>query len=419
MLFHLIKKDILVLIRNRSMLVQLLLMPTVLICILGFALSGMMGGDQAVLKAKVYMVNHGLEKKELQQFINEVDTSTVLPPEAKVQIKEAATTVLPISMLQDQVLASKEVKKSIHVKNALPSELKELKKGDKATVIVEIPEGFTYDFLQHMFFQKGEAPTLKVLSNEADPLSSNMFKGILDSFQEQYAFSNLLQQEKLPVNLNDQPLIKISKETVDQTPIISSAAYYTVGMGMMFIYFIVSNLAAFAYQEKDLHMYSRIVLSNVSPWSYLSSYFISGMLLAFIQICILFGTSVLLYDVQIPSLPLFALITFCVCLGVGGFTAFITAITLKFKNENVPNFFSAIINFFCFFGGSFVPISTFPEWMQNVGSYTLNGAGLMAFTNMMQEYDISYFSSHLWTMVAYSVILLILAFVFFPRRGEA
>lgn len=419
MLFQLIKKDLLVLIRNRHTIVQLLVMPTVLICILGFALSGMMGGELSVLKAKVYMVNHGSEQDELEQFIKEVEQSTVLPPEAKAQITKAASSILPITMLKEQVLANKEMKKSIELNDASPNELNQLKEDDKATAIVEIPEGFTYDFLQYLFFQKGEVPTLKLLHNEADPLSSNMFIGIVESFQEQYAFSNLLQKEQLPADLNSQPMIKVSKETVDETPLISSAAYYTIGMGMMFIYFIVSNLAAFAYQEKELHMYSRIVLSNVSPWSYLSSFFISGTLLAFIQLCILFGTSVLLYDVKIPSISLFLLITICACLGVGGFTALITAISLKFKNETIPSFFSSFITIFCFFGGSFVPISTFPEWIQTVGSYTLNGAGLKAYINMMQEYDVTVFSTQLWTMLTYAVVLFILAVCIFPRRGEA
>lgn len=418
MLIHFIKKDMLILLRNRHTIIQLLLMPTILICILGFALSSMMGEDTAALKPKVYMVSHGSEQKELQQFLAEVNASTVLSPIEKTTIAQTAPAVLPLSMLKDNVLADKEVKKSITLKEALASELKKLKKGDKATTIVEVPNGFTYDFLQYMFFQKGKAPTLKVLQNEADPLSGSAFMGVLDTFQEHYAFSNLLQKEHLPTTLSEKEMIKITKESIDQTPILSSAAYYTIGMSMMFIYFIASNLAAFAYQEKENHMYSRILLSNVSPLSYLGSFFVSGTLLSFIQVCILFGASVLLYDVNIPSISLFLLITLCVSLGIGGVTTFITALTLKFKNENIPSFFSSIIAFFCFFGGSYVPISTFSDGLQTIGSFTLNGAGLQAYMKMMQEYDMSMYSNQIWTLLGYAVVCLIIAVVLFPKRGE-
>lgn len=419
MLFQLIKKNMIVLIRNRSNLIQLLVMPVVLIAILGFALSGMMGGDSAVLKAKVYMVEHGSEDAELQEFLDEVERSNVLPEEAKAQISEAAKGISPVALLKEQVLTSEELSGTIEFKVASPDDLNDLKKDEKSTAIIEVPKGFTYDFLQNIFFQKGEAPALKLMQNESEPLSNNMLSGILEDVQEQYAFSNFLQKEQLSMKIDEPPAVRIAEETVNESPAISSAAYYTIGMGVMFIYFIVSNLSAYAYQEKSFHMYNRILLSNVTSWCYLGSYFISGALLAFIQLCILFGSSVLLYDVRIPSIPLFFLITICASLGIGGFTAFITALSLKWNSEKISDSFSSIITFFCFFGGSYVPISTFPDWFQTVGSFTLNGAGLKAYMNMMQQYEMDVFSNQLWTMLAYGVLLFILAVGIFPRRGEA
>ena len=123
MIGHLIKKNIVVLLRNKHIFAILLLMPIVLISILGFALSDMMSEDSEPLKANVYLVEHSSEEDDTERFLAELDQSS-LPAEARAAIAEAVPEVLPITILKEQVFAGDELDGAISFKTAKASELK-------------------------------------------------------------------------------------------------------------------------------------------------------------------------------------------------------------------------------------------------------------------------------------------------------
>lgn len=417
MIGHLIKKNILVLLRNKHIFVVLLLMPIVLISILGFALSDMMNEDSEPLKANVYLVEDGSEEADTERFLAELGQLS-LPAEAQAAIAEAVPSVLPISILKNQVFASEELKENITFKTAEKSKLKDLRNDDDVTAIIEVPESFTYQFLQKLFLDQGEKPKLKVLKNENEQLSSSMVESILVSFQEQYALSSLLQKENLPLNVMEQLSemgdLSVTKESVSQRPIINSVTYYTFGMSAMFVLYVASSVASMAVLEKENNVYNRILLSDVSRFSYLSAVSITGMIIAFCQLCLLFGFMKLIYDVQLPNLQMLSAITFLLSFSVGGFTALITAVSFRSINMNffTDLFQTVIVTAFAFIGGSFVPIGA----LESVGQFTPNGAGLQAYLLATQEYGWSDIQGRLLTMFLYGVILLIIAVFIFPRK---
>ncbi|WP_019243219.1 MULTISPECIES: ABC transporter permease [Bacillus] len=421
MFFQLIKKDLLILIRNKHVLITLLIMPIVLISILGFALGGLMDNETSAIKAEVYLIEHGSEEKDLNQFISEVQQSSNLPEEAKKSISEVAKRILPIKMLKEKVLNNDGLKKNIKFHVAKPSELNKIKNNNSVSAIIEVPDQFTLNFLRKIILNEEKMPKLLVLRNEGKEVSAAILEEILTDFQEQYAFSSILEKEKIMVkDLTNITPINISKETVNNVPSINAATYYTIGMSTMFVMYVASLLASFALQEKQLHLYNRIVLSNLPSWMYLESTFVSGIIVGCIQLCILYGVSTLLFDVSIPNIPSFLLITFILSVGIGGFTVLLTAISYRANKETVANVFSNFfVSIFAFLGGSFVPISSFPDWFQTMGSYTINGAALKAYMKMMQGFDVSGFSSQLITMLLYGCLLFMIAVLIFPRRGEA
>lgn len=420
MFFQLIKKDLLVLVRNRNELIILLVMPAVLICILGFALGGMMEGETTTLKAKVYVIEEGSETEELDQFIAEVEQSSDLPDIAKEAIISGAKQTLPISILKNEVLGAEELKEMIDLQERTPAELDEMKSDEEASAIIQVPEQFTYSFLRHQFFGDQDVPILTIAYSEGNTLAANMVESLVTDIQEQFAFGNFLQEENLQVeDMSALSAVKVNRQTVDEVPSVSSAAYYTIGMSTMFVLYVATTIASFARREKELQMYNRILLSDVSPWTYLSSAFISGMLIAYVQTCILFGVSTLLYDVSIPSVSSFLFITLMLCFGVGGFTTLLTAISFRIPTEKILDAISSVvITFIAFLGGSFIPISIFPDWFQTIGSYTLNGAGLKAYMNLLQQYDIAVSSPQLIALLVYGCSLFIIAVFIFPRKGE-
>lgn len=420
MIGHLIKKNILVLLRNKHIFVILLLMPIVLISILGFALSDMMNEESEPLKANVYLVEDGSEEADAERFLAELEQSS-LPVEAKTAIAEAIPDVLPVSILKKQIFASEEFNESITFKTAEENKLSDLKNDDDVTAIIEVPESFTYQFLQKLFLDQGEKPKLKLLKNENEQLSSNMIESILTSFQEQYALSALLQKENLPLNVMEQLSgmgdLFVSKESVGQRPIITSVTYYTFGMSAMFAFYVASSVAAMAVLEKESLVFNRILLSDVSRMTYLSAISITGMLFTFCQLCFLFGFTKLVYDVQLPSLPMLLVITLLLSFSIGGFAAFITAVSFRSINMNffTDLFQTVIVTALAFIGGSFVPIGA----LESVGQFTPNGAGLQAYLLATQEYGWGDIWGRLLTMLLYGVILLTLAVFIFPRKERA
>lgn len=86
-------------------------------------------------------------------------------------------------------------------------------------------------------------------------------------------------------------------ETVSEREPINSLQYYSVGMSVMFIMFIASHLGSFAYREKQLQVYNRIILSNTSRWSYLGGIFLSVMVISIVQQAILYGVTSLIFNV--------------------------------------------------------------------------------------------------------------------------
>ncbi|MBD3107091.1 ABC transporter permease [Bacillus sp. AGMB 02131] len=419
MIAHLIKKNILVMLRNKHIFIILLLMPIVLISILGFALSDMMSDDGEPLKAKVYIVEHGSEEADIERFLTELELS-LLPAEAKSAIEEAVTEVLPMKILKDQIFASEELSENITLKSAKEGELSDIKGDEEATAIIEVPEEFTYHFLQKLFFDQGEKTELKLLKNESNQLASSMIESILSSFQEQYALSALLQKENLPTDVMEKLAamdLSIAKESVGQRPIINSVTYYTFGMSAMFVFYVASSLASMAILEKENNVFNRILLSDVSRVSYLSALSMTGMIFAFCQLGILFGIMKLVYDVQLPDLTMLLVITLMLSFSIGGFTAFITAVCFRSVKMNVfaDLFQTVIVTVLAFVGGSFVPI----ESLEGVGRFTPNGAGMQAYLQAAQEYGWADISSHLLTMLTYGVILLVAAVFIFPRKERA
>lgn len=420
MLFQLIKKDLLVHIRNKHVLVILLLMPVALTSILGFALSGFISEDFSSIKANIYVIEHGDEQEELKQFLKEVEKSSFLPKEAKMEISQVAGQMLPVSILKDKVLNSKGLKDSIRMKEQEADDLDKIKSNKDTSAIIEIPENFTLSFLRKMFFGKGNEPKIIFSANEGKDLSVGMLEGILKDFQEEYSFSNFVQKEQIPLRNVQEKEIKILKETVNEVPSINAISYYTIGMSTMFVMYVASNLASFALREKKLNLFQRITLSNMSPWMYLGSTFISGAILSYVQLCILYGVSTIFYGVKIPDIPVFMLINFLLSIGIGGFSSLLTAISFRTNKENIADGFSNIIvTLLAFLGGSMIPINTFSDWFQSLGSYTLNGAALKSYLKMMQGYDLIAFTPQIITMLSYSVLLLVISVLIFPRKGDA
>src|SRR5690625_3964459 len=138
-------------------------------------------------------------------------------------------------------------------------------------------------------------------------------------------------------------MINVNTEFGEQTGIgqkqaINSQQYYTVGMAVMNILYIATAISSFAFAEKQSQVFNRVILSNVSRWTYFMGVFISSSLFGFIQLLIIYSFSWLVFGVKWP-IPDFLTVTLCISMAVGGLATLLTSISYRMNSEQMTNFF--------------------------------------------------------------------------------
>lgn len=415
MFFSLIKKQLTVMYRNPTEIVLLLILPMGLITILSFALESIMNGDSEMTEINIAFVQHESEQQQLKLFFEEVGETIPM----KEQVMQNLQEMLPVSVLKNQLLEDPEIKKFIQVTDMEKSNLDKERNNGEYDAIIEIPSGFTKDYLFSIIFE-GKQPSFNVYLNEEKQLASTVMQSILDHYQKQYSIFTHLDQNGLLSGEMEIPTANISSEikTIASQENISSSTYYTFSMAVMFILYIASTLASHAFIEKNTHIFDRIVLAQVSSIQYLLSIIVSTIILAFIQIALLFTFSYFIFGLTFDNIPLYFILTFSLSLVVAGISAFLSSINYRFNSADASNIFSSsIVAILAFFGGSYFNVSSLSPVLAKVGEWTPNGAALEGYLLIAQNGAFSELVPLLVNLIILASIFLVLAIVLFPKRG--
>lgn len=408
MIWQMIKKQILIFLRNPSQIQLLIGMPILFVGILGFALGGFLSGDSASsLELDVAIIDHGDHEKQVEQFIQDIDKNS----EEEAVIREKAAELSPTDLLKNGFgdvmrIDSIEASKKEHA----------LDEGDY-TAIVEIPEQFTYDILNHVFLDKTvEIPAIEIYQDDgALTLVEDAFK----EFQEQLALMSVIEDHDISWDAMDVNTDAIKAETISVShggP-VSSTSYYTIGMAVMYVLFVATLTGFWSFYEKKVYVFNRVIIGNVSRWTYLFGLFFTGSFLAYIHLCIVFTISLLFYGIPIPLLG-FLVVTLGVSLAVGGLTALLAAVSYRMDSQKLINLFgSFIVYIFGFIGGSFFPIGDFSRVIDILGNATPNGAGMTAYLTIMRGGAVTDVLPYLLSLLVFGGIMLLGAMVTFPKRG--
>ncbi|MGN7400532.1 ABC transporter permease [Cytobacillus praedii] len=419
MITQLIKKELLMVWRRPRELVILLFMPFVLITILGAALGTIIDGEAPDLNIKLAVIQkddivHGEEK-----IIKKME-GLPLSPEEKAGAIEGIKSLNPIRILLDNVFASEEFKESIQVTEmeSMPSD----KGATKYSGVLEIPAGFTEQFYLHAFFNEEEVPKLNLKLNESNTLEGGVLKDIFTSFQEDISLWSVLPSLGIdPEKLQNSFISKVGNtETITKTKPINAVSYYAIGMCVMFMFYVAGNSASMALEEKESQIYGRILLANVPVPIFFIGIFVSTIIITFVQMNILFGLSALIHGVSWPNVIDYFVVTIILCVMVGGFAVFISAINYRSNSRSATQIFSSFfIPIIAFVGGSFIPVSQIGGFFEIISQYSPGGAGISAYYKIMQGFPLSDVSGQLLSVAITTVLLLLLAFLIQPRRGEA
>lgn len=420
MIWQIMKKQGLMLLRDPVQLFLLIGLPIILIAILGTALGGTMNGESSPINVKVAFVEHGDEQQQIDRFMNDIETE--LPSEAVEGIRESTGGLMPVSTLKEDIFGSGDLNDMMDVHDANPSELETLKNDDSYTAVIEVPENFTYNMLEYMVLDKPEQPELKISQNETQEIGVSVVNGILEQYQEQFTLGTFLSKNGI-----DPGALEVNEDaaagettTVNQKNPVTAKGYYAIGMVVMNVLFLASAIGAIAFHEKKTHVFDRIILGNVSRWVYFTGILLSGMIFGFLHLLIVYGFAWVVFGIAWPNLMAFLTVSFVYAMAIGGITVLLTAISYRINSEILTRLFSGIlVILMAFLGGSFFPIGNTSEFFRMIGNLTPNGAGMSAYIGVLRGDGIPEIWSHLLFLVMFALAAIVLAVVSFPKRGTS
>lgn len=421
-MFQLIKKDTLILLRSRSDLTELLFMPFILIAILGLALGNLSMTDFNINAFPVAVVYEGNIEQSLENWAVELRESDY-PEEAVSALVTQAEEIAPGEQI-NSILASEDIQEWMTAESFATVESAEtaLDEGDVAGVII-IPEEFNEAVWSALFLDEGDALPLTLEVQNIDSVTSDIIRSVLTTYANQFNLeASIALASEGEAETADQQQDSYGEVTnLTAASPITSFQYYTIGMGVMFALYTAPALASRAFHEKKQHVFGRLMISGTKPLTYLGSKLVSGTIITFIQLVILFGLSTLIFGTFRGYSTRFwidlGMVSFVFSLVVGSITSLLTSLSLYSNSESSSSFFGGVvITLFAFIGGSFTPVEQFSESLRTLGNWTPNGAMMTSYMQLMQGFNLFEVAPLIIRVAGMTVILLAVSVILFPKR---
>lgn len=414
MFMALIQKQMKILLRSPSELLILLLMPIVLICILSFALGSLMDGNSKLEVIELAVVEHENGEEAFRAFIEARQDRLPLDTEALTGLEES----LPVGLLL-KIFAHPELKEIIQVTNLDEKDLEKAKNSGEFSAILEIPEGFTSDYLNSLIFKKKQ-PAFNLYFNENEQVAAKIIKDQLELFQQQYTLTALLAENNLLSRDSTLPSSEVASSirSVNSLEETSSSVYYTFSMTVMFILYVAGTMASQSFIEKNMNIFDRIVLARIQPSIYLLSIIASTIIISLLQVLILFVFSYLVFNVSFVQWDLYLLLTLMLSIVVGGIAALLSSVNYRANSASATNLFSTtVVAILAFFGGSYFNIASLSPMLAKVGMLTPNGAALDGYLTIAQNGTLEDLLPNITVLSITGILLFLVAFILFPKRG--
>jgi ABC-2 type transport system permease protein len=432
MLLAMIKKDILLMIRDKEALIITLFMPAVLTLILGFALGGMLSWQTNIGKAKIAVVNNTDKNKDIKKI-----ESFLRNPLISERISDNNIDLLNSinkfdfeKVLYSDVLENEEIKKFVSYENLSMSEAEKKLKEEEITAVVIIPENFIYDTFISLATPFRKQITIEIIKHPEHELKGNLVEGIMKSLTDSLSAGIIAKSTFLEasaeygVGLNNydeigsiiEGIYKVGVKNVEFERIteigrnkISGIQYYAVGMGVMFVLFTAGYGAFYTIDELKNKTLSRTIIAGTGLMRILTSRFAATSIFVLFQLFFLIFFSKLVFNIDWGSWPQVLVLSVLLSLTTGSLSVFLSSINLKLQDAKATIVFqSGIIQLMAFLGGSFIPLEGIP-FLKKIGEFTINGAAMEGYLMIMKGYQ--------FFEITPVIIILIITAVFLTLSG--
>ncbi|MCB0730946.1 MAG: ABC transporter permease [Ignavibacteriae bacterium] len=437
-IFQLFKKDLIRFLKDKTAVMLTFLVPAVLIVIFGSIFGGG-GGSRG--KIPIVVVNES--GVDLAAFLEtEIDSSNSLRSvknytdengnEIKIDHEKAkelvingnypAALVFPFDFFADTSSAIKFVY-YYDPRNEIESQL--IQGTIQKTIFSKIPSLFPLLMQREAKNFLGEALSDSFNSDIAN-MMSNYFGANKDSVIEsitnfdivkltQQSDSNSVNNRQADfisnlIKFDSEQLVGAEKKNPGVTRIVG-------GWAIMFLLFTLSGTATSIFEEKQDGTLKRIFCMPISRSQFLWSKYIFAILLGIVQLSVLFLFAYYLYDVDIFSNFLNLMVV--ILASAGAAVAFGMVITAYAKSlAQASGISTLIILIMSALGGSWFPVTLFPEWMQFAAKFTLTYWSVEAFLQVLWR-DASFTDivfPYLVILIGIAILINYLALYLFKKR---
>jgi ABC-2 type transport system permease protein len=347
-------KDLRVTVRDKASLGILIVMPMVLIVILSSALGNLAANISKLPVAVVNLDRGRVGAQVTDGFFNDPQLSELFAAVRLESPQEARALVA---------------------------------RGDLAGALI-VPEEFTRRL------NTGRSSKLTIYSDPGRQISSVVFAGVAESLSTRVSAASIAARTSAfyvaPLRVRDPGFVygvigkavqsasetgalsavEIHESTAARGAEISTLAYYSGAMSVMFIMFGAMFGAFSLVRERDHWTLPRMLMSPGSTVEILGGKMFGVFAIGALQFCVLFAfTSAL--GVKWGDLFSVALVASATVGAATGLSIFIAAVAKTVRA--VSGIAQMIIQFMAAVGGSFIPVTAFPQWMQPLHYASVNG----------------------------------------------
>ncbi|MCB9247421.1 MAG: ABC transporter permease [Ignavibacteriales bacterium] len=402
-IFLLFKKDLIRFSNDKAAVMLTFLIPAVLIVIFGSIFGG---GSGSRGKIPIIVVNDsGVEIADF--LVSEIDSSSSLrsvktftdengivtnisEEKAKELVQNGsypAALVLPQNFFSDSS-TSLNFKYYYDPRNEIESQL--IQGTIQKTVFTKIPKilPLLMQKQAESFLGSSEADTFK--TDIADLLSSKfgMDKDEIIKSMTTLDMTQLTQKDESDSSTSENfdimnQLIKFDSQQLVGAEVKNPGVTRMVGgWAIMFLLFTLTGTASSIFEEKQEGTLKRMFCMPISRSQFLFAKYLFAIVLGMIQLLVLFLFAYFLYDVDIFS-NIFNLV-FIAFVSASAAIAFGMVITAFAKSLAQANAISTLfILIMSALGGSWFPVTLFPDWMQIIAKFTLTYWSVEAFLQVL------------------------------------
>jgi ABC-2 type transport system permease protein len=365
-------KDVRIRLRDRKGFLMMIAMPLVLTAILGAALGGVF--DQ--------------ERNSMPQF--------------ELAVYQGDDGEIGKRLVED-VFKSEELKQSITVKSLDSEEaVQKLVADGEAGAGIVIPKGFSEQVMS------GQKVQVRIVQDPGNPQTAAIVRGIVTSYTDRVsvvstALASVIGDLNQSVSASafGKPDVRMVAQEVTgelsqtaaspnvaviEKPVgekaVSAKQYYAAAMAVMFLLFNATIGAKSILNERATETLSRLLSTPTSKLSILMGKFMGTLLFSLLQFGVLLLVTRYALGVEWGSQPgqIFAV----VCGYAAAVSGLSMALASVLKSEQAADVVSGVgVQIFALLGGSMLPLSQFPDFLQNAALLTPNAWALTSLTDIM------------------------------------